>query len=798
MKLSRRPRFVSFLSEPRKTSTSRTTFVAVVALMIVCLGGSLLAQVPVPLVNNPLVPSAATPGGAAFTLTVNGTGFVSGATVFWNGSARTTTFVNGSRLTASILASDITTAKTASVTVQNQSGGALSNVAYFEVVAKFTNAAITRKDIPCGANPQAVAVADFNGDGKQDLAVLNGNGNTISIFLGNGDGTFQTPTTSYPVANGFPVAIAVGDVNNDGKLDLVVADQRIGEISVLLGNGDGTFQTHKDFATGNSPVAVVLGDFNGDGKLDVATANYTDNTVSILLGDGTGSFGTNHDYSTGVNPQAIAEGDVNGDGKIDLVVANNNDGTISVLLGNGDGTFPVTSPTYTTAAVPTGIVLGDFNKDGKLDVAVSTAAVKVSMLLGNGDGTFQTHVDYVAGNNSQWITYGDFNGDGALDVAVANFTDNDLSILTGKGTGVLNNQSIYLTNLGPGWVSAGDFNNDGKLDLVSTDSSANTLSVSLQGAISITPTFLGYGNQQAGFTSTAKTVTLTNGSASTITIASIVPSGPNMSEYAQTNTCGSSLAAGAKCTFSVTFTPNSMGNGKTAFWTINLGDGSALGFEGTGSGVISIDFGPRKVTYKTTLVGQSSPPTTFTFTNISGVTITNLSSLVNGVDPTSFPETAYNCPTNLGAGQSCTMQVTFEPQIAQKGLTAALNVFGGFSPGNGQQASLLTGTGTDVSLNPTSLTFAPQTVGTTSNPKVVTLMNVGSAALQVTKIVMTGANPGDFNETDNCIPTVPAGGSCTINVTFTPTQTGSRTAVMNIADSDPTGQQTVNLNGPGQ
>lgn len=761
------------------------------------LGGSAIAQDPVPLINQPLAPSAVAPGSAAFTLTVNGSGFVSGATVLWNGFARTTTFVSSSQLTASILQSDVAVAGTAEVSVKNPGSAAISNVVFFSTIKAVSTVSLTRNDIACGANPQAVAVADFNGDGIQDLAVLNGNGNSVSIFTGNGSGTFNTPTTSYPVAPGFPDAVVVGDFNNDGKLDLAVLVQHAGEVSILLGNGDGTFQSHLDFVTGNNPLALAVGDFNGDGILDLATANNFDNTVSILLGNGDGTFQNHVDYATGSGPNALTVGDFNGDGILDLAVVNNNDNTVSILLGHGDGTFPAQSPAYSTAAVPTAIVAGNFNKDGILDLAVATASGKVSVLLGSGGGLFASHVDYSVGANSQSVIAADLHADGNVDLAVANYNDSTVSILQGNGDGTFKSQSVYPTNSGPGWLAAGDFNGNGKLDLATADSNANTISLLMQGSIVVSPTFLSCGNQQAGIPTSCKSVTVKNSGTAALTITGVSTIGTNASEFSVTNSCGSTLAAGSSCTFSITFTPNSMGVGKTAQTIVAFSNGTSVGFGMSGSAIISITMGPRNITYRPQLLNTSSKPVLITFTNDSGVTITDISLLINGINPTSYSQT-NTCVPSLAGFQSCTISVTFTPQQVG-GLTAAVNIFGTFTAGSGQQASLLAGTGTAVSVTPGSLTFAAQTVGTSSSPQNVSVHNVGSTALPISSVTLQGVDPKDFSIPLNpCNGSIAAGGKCVIPVTFTPTATGTRTATLNIGDPDPTGPQVVSLTGTGQ
>jgi hypothetical protein len=337
---------------------------------------------------------------------------------------------------------------------------------------------LARAAYASGTAPAEDRVADLNGDGRQDVVVENYQSNTVSVFIGRGDGTFAAKV-DYTTGAG-PWSLAVIDVNADGKADIVTGNLGASTASVLLGNGNGTFAAKVDYTTGSAPECLRVGDVNADSKPDIVTTNSTANTVSVLLGNGNGTFKPKADFATSGHPTSIDLGDVNGDTKTDLVTANTTPNTVSVLMGNGDGTFKA-KVDYGTGAQPYTVIVADVNRDGKLDIeTVNYGASTASILLNNGNGTFKTKVDYATGSGPYALAVADLNHDGASDLVTTNHDASTVSILFGNGDGTFCAKADRATGAGPFWVALGDFNGDGYGDLATTDFTANSMSV-LQG-----------------------------------------------------------------------------------------------------------------------------------------------------------------------------------------------------------------------------------------------------------------------------------------------------------------------------
>ena len=308
-------------------------------------------------------------------------------------------------------------------------------------------AAAPGSPFPAGSGPSAVAVGDFNGDGKPDLAIADYDANRVTVLLGDGTGRFTAaPSSPFP-AGSQPDSVAVGDFNGDGKPDLAIANYNSNNVTVLLGDGAGGFTAApgSPFSAGTQPFSVAVGDFNGDGKPDLAISNVASGNVTVLLGNGTGGFtaAPGSPFAVGAYPESVAVADFNADGKLDLAVAGvglyqSTGLNVTVLLGDGAGGFTAApGGASATGDAPTALAVADFNEDGLPDLAVINPETgTVAILLGNGTGGFTsaTGSPFTAGAQAVALAAGDFNADGKPDFAVANYGSNNLTVLLNGST----------------------------------------------------------------------------------------------------------------------------------------------------------------------------------------------------------------------------------------------------------------------------------------------------------------------------------------------------------------------------
>jgi FG-GAP-like repeat/Abnormal spindle-like microcephaly-assoc'd, ASPM-SPD-2-Hydin/FG-GAP repeat len=464
---------------------------------------------------------------------------------------------------------------------------------------------------------QNLAVADFNGDGIPDVVSQTVPNGSIAVVLGAAHGVLTSKSLVTSVCTDtFTYGIAAGDVNGDGKPDVVSVFGGAGGscnhmVAVSLGLGTGKFKKAAFYPTGAASTAqemqIYLVDVNGDGALDIVISN-SDGSISVLLNKGKGTFGAPN-VITGLeslteenNPLTFA--DFNGDGKMDIAAAANSARTdaqaVYVLLGNGNGTFasPITT---TTGFFMQGLVAGDFNGDGKQDLFAVTSNWGCSgevgnvpygsgyqYLQGHGDGTFTVGAqNCVAWSNPGAPVATDFNADGKLDVVVpygGNQQYNGVAIFQGMGNGTFTANQDYYPGYGIVSLGVADFNGDGMPDVAALNCcNGNYVSILLNATqpVSISPLNVSYGSETVG-SKKSETVILTNDEAASLAISSVTIGGTDAGDFSETNNCGSSRKAGWDCTITVTFKPTATGT-RSATLTIKDGAGTqTVALNGTG------------------------------------------------------------------------------------------------------------------------------------------------------------------------------------------------------------------------
>jgi hypothetical protein len=609
-----------------------------------------------------------------------------------------------------------------------------------------------------------LAVADFNGDGNPDWIAGNTQGHVLTMALGNGDGTFQAGM-NYALGNAPFVALA--DFNKDGNLDVVAVDRSSNDVRVLLGKGNGTFQPGIITPVSGAFSGIATGDFNNDGNQDVVVSDSTGvspRNVIVLLGKGDGTFAAPARFTTGGSGEGlILAEDFNGDGKLDIAVVNQSDNTVSILLGNGDGTFE--APKITLALATDGFLgamaAGDVNGDGKLDLVVAdyvgSASGQVAILLGKGDGTFQAPTFITSHAGSTWPVLADFNKDGKLDLAVAN-QFGTIDVFLGNGDGTFNTPLVLndvQPNIGspiPIALAVSDFNLDGNLDLlVGTDISDNTQARNPSGLPAGMQLYLGNGDG----TFAAPQDYLTGAQSFPVLVGDFNGDG------------APDVAAG------------------------DLGENIVSILLNQTPPPMSVT--PLNLAFADQLVGTTSATRAITITN-NGAAATTITIAASG----DFIQT-NTCPVSpatLTVAANCRVNVAFQPTATglRNGAITVTHKLAG-SP----QSVSLSGNGVApvATFDKTSIPFGNQPVGTSSPVQTVNLSNTGATTLIITSIAITGANSGDFSQTNACGASVASGSNCSIMVTFKPTTTGTRTGSVSITDTAAGSPQTVSLTGTG-
>ena len=646
---------------------------------------------PVPIIQQPLGPSAVHPGSAGFTLKVKGDGFITSTVVNWNGSPLPTTFVSGQEVTAAVPAANVAAAGPAAITVVNPAPkGGTSNTIYLPIVQpQVSNAMTPSATSPTDFGASWIVTGDFNHDGTLDVITGTGAPNTISVLIGNGDGTFQAPVNYAGIFDQSVAAVATGDFNGDGTLDLaIVSDylQSTGYVYIMLGNPDGTFQSPgPEIALGNAPAGVVAADFNADGNLDLAVSSPFSGLISILLGNGDGTFGPRNDFAVDILPTQMVCGDLNNDGIIDIAAIGSYY-DIATLICKGDGTF--TAPRYLpSSGKPSAIAAGDINGDGRLDLVVGNyGSGTVSVFLGSAEG-LQPRVDYNAGNLTLGVVLGDFNGDGKLDVAAT--TAPGLSMLLGNGDGTLQSplSTLVLTSSPQSPLVAGDFNQDGRLDVV-FPVYLGWVTTMLQTILTATPNVLTYQFQTVGTDSPPETVVVKNIKGGTVSLGTISIGGADPSDFAiSSNDCPVSLAAAESCHVELKFTPTLAGT-LTANLLIPSLQGVTQNISITGYAT-AVSLSPPKLNFGSVTVGQTSLPLLSTVTNVGTVTVNVFKISIGGPNQKDFSQT-NTCGATLAPGASCSVNVTFTPSAT--GLGTASVAIDDDAEG-GRQSIALSGTG---------------------------------------------------------------------------------------------------------
>ncbi|CAF4428439.1 unnamed protein product [Rotaria sp. Silwood2] len=342
------------------------------------------------------------------------------------------------------------------------------------------------------SRPPSAAIGNLNNDSQLDIVVANSGTDTVGIFLGYNNGTFQAQKTYSTGSKSQPYSVVLGDFTDDNKLDIVALNYGTNSMGLLVGHGDGTFEDIRLYSLGTSrPVSATVADLNNDMYLDIIIANYDTSTIGILLGYGNGSFSMQVKYSTGYDslPCYIVVADLDKDNHLDLIISNSGTNNVAIFLGHGNGSFSF-SYLYSTGvdSHPVTVAVGDLNGDDRLDIVVANyGSSTVGAFLNYANGTFSKMKISVIDStvHAHSIVIGDFNRDKILDVAVANTGNDSVVVLRGSDNGKFVSQETYSTGIGstPVFLLVDDFNNDNELDLITVNNGTNNIAIFLRYSI---------------------------------------------------------------------------------------------------------------------------------------------------------------------------------------------------------------------------------------------------------------------------------------------------------------------------
>jgi FlaG/FlaF family flagellin (archaellin) len=654
-----------------------------------------------------------------------------------------------------------------------------------------------------------------NAAGSPQAVNLTGTGSSAGVGLSATTLTFgsqmlgtSTPAQSVTLTNNGNTALSITSLAVTGANPGDFPETNTCGGSVAAGGSCTLSVMFTPMAVGSRTAAVTISD-NAAGSPQTVSLTGTGTNPTVNLSANTLAFG-NQNLGTTSSPQSVT---LNNTGNASLniagvVLTGSNPGDFTAgntcgasVAAGGSCTISVTFTPYSSGSRGASIAITD-NANG---------SPQIITLTGAGVGTAP-----VASFSPNSLTFGSQSLDTkspALAVTLSNTGNVTLTyappiILTGTNSGDFSESDNCGGSVAAGanctisvtFTPSAVGTRTASLTLTS-NASNSPQAVSLSGTgtnstVSLFPSTLAFASQPVGTTSTALAVILTNTGGAALTINNFAVTGTNAGDFAQINTCGSSVAAGANCTINVTFKPTAPGT-RTAAVTISDNDAGSpqtVSLTGVGGGP-AVSLTATSLTFSSQTLGTTSgvQPVTLSNTGTAALTITNFA--VTGTNAGDFAQ-INTCGSSVGAGANCTISVTFTP-TAPGARTASVTITDN-GAGSPQTVSLMgTGSGPVVGLSPSTLTYSSQSVGSTSGSQALTLNNTGNAALSISGMTFTGANPGDFAETNTCGSSVPAGGNCTISVTFSPTASGSRAASLAITDNAASSPQTVNLTGTG-